>query len=78
MRVPVTVALYAVLIGVGLVALPPTPDAVTAPANLLWHFRLASLAGAAGFWSMTGSVFGWLCVAPGRVSLARWWARRRN
>ena len=48
------------VVAVGLAALPGSPDAVTAPATLIWRFRVASLAGAAAFWSVTGVVLGWL------------------
>jgi hypothetical protein len=64
---PVAVAAaYVVLIGLGFVLLPGTPDAVNAPATLVWNFRLSSLAGSAAFWSVTGTVFGWLCLAGAR------------
>lgn len=68
---PVTVAgLYIVLIGLGFALLPGTPDPVKAPATLVWNFRLSSLAGAAAFWSVTGTVFGWLCVVRSRQPAA--------
>jgi len=57
---PDAVALTALVVAVGLAALPGSPDAVTAPATLIWRFRVASLAGAAAFWSVTGVVLGWL------------------
>ncbi|MFP5488733.1 MAG: CbtA family protein, partial [Acidimicrobiia bacterium] len=33
---------------------------VDAPANLIWHFRLDSLAGNALMWLVIGITFGWL------------------
>ena len=60
--VPATLAVWVGLAVVGLVALPSNPDRVDAPATLIWQFRMASLAGAAVFWSVVGMVFGWLRV----------------
>jgi predicted cobalt transporter CbtA len=58
--VPATVAVWVALAAIGLVALPGNPDPVTAPATLIWQFRLATLAGAATLWSVLGMTFGWL------------------
>lgn len=83
LRVPAVVALYVVVVAVGLAGLPGSPDPVTAPAALVWRFRLASLAGTAAFWAVCGVVFGWLSLgaagrspfsslrASGRVGAAR-------
>lgn len=60
--VPATVAVWVVLAAVGLVALPPNPDPVNAPATLIWQFRMASLGGAVAYWSVLGLLFGWLRV----------------
>jgi hypothetical protein len=46
--------------------LPGTPDAVTAPATLVWRFRLASAGGALALWAVTGATFGWLSVAAAK------------
>jgi predicted cobalt transporter CbtA len=59
---PATLAVWVGLAAAGLVALPSNPDPVNAPATLIWQFRLATLAGAATFWSVVGLVFGWLRV----------------
>jgi predicted cobalt transporter CbtA len=72
-RVPATVAAWAAMVAVALVALPGNPDAVTAPAQLVWRFRLASLGGAAAYWAVCGTVFGWLrlrATAEARPTLA--------
>lgn len=61
-RATATVATWAVVVAIGLVILPGTPDAVTAPATLVWRFRLASLGGAAAFWAVLGATYGWLGV----------------
>lgn len=61
-RAPATVAVWVALAAIGLVLLPSNPDPVNAPATLIWQFRLATLAGAATFWAVTGMVFGWLRV----------------
>jgi predicted cobalt transporter CbtA len=58
--VPATFAVWVALAAVGLVALPANPDPVTAPATLIWQFRLATLAGAVTLWSVLGMTFGWL------------------
>jgi predicted cobalt transporter CbtA len=58
--VPATLAVWVALAAAGLVALPANTDPVTPPATLIWQFRLASVAGAATYWSVMGLVFGWL------------------
>jgi predicted cobalt transporter CbtA len=58
--VPATLATWVALATVGLVVLPANTDAVEAPATLIWQFRLATVAGAAAFWSVLGLAFGWL------------------
>ena len=58
--VPATAAVWVGLAAVGLVALPANPDPVTAPATLIWQFRIATLAGAVTLWSVLGMTFGWL------------------
>ena len=66
-RLPVTALTYVALITVAFVLLPGNPDAIGAPATLVWRFRIASLGGAAAYWSVLGLAFGWLCVrAPAR------------
>ena len=57
---PATVAVWVALAAIGLIALPGNPDPVTAPATLIWQFRLATLAGAATLWAVLGMTFGWL------------------
>jgi predicted cobalt transporter CbtA len=63
LRAPAVVALYVAVVAAGLAGLPGTPDPVTAPAGLVWRFRLASLAGTAAFWGVCGVTFGWLRLA---------------
>ena len=48
------------------VVLPGSPDAVSAPATLIWRFRLASAGGALALWSVTGVAFGWMSIAAAR------------
>jgi predicted cobalt transporter CbtA len=70
-RTTLTAAVWAAIVVLGLAVLPPNPDAVGAPAQLVWRFRLASLAGSAAFWSVCGAVFGWLRLRySGRSSSA--------
>jgi predicted cobalt transporter CbtA len=66
-RLTASVALFAVVVGLGFVVLPGTPDAVTAPATLVWRFRIASLGGAALVWLVSGTVLGALLTRPGPV-----------
>lgn len=51
---------YMLAITVAYLVLPANPDPVDAPANLIWHFRLDSLAGNALMWLVIGITFGWL------------------
>jgi predicted cobalt transporter CbtA len=61
-RLPATALTYIVLLTLAFVVLPGNPDAIGAPATLVWRFRIASLGGAAAYWSVLGLAFGWLCV----------------
>jgi predicted cobalt transporter CbtA len=65
-RLTAVAGAFVVLVGIGYVVLPGTPDGVTAPATLVWRFRLASAGGALALWAVTGVVFGWLSVAAAR------------
>lgn len=65
-RLSAVAAAWLVLVGVGYAVLPGSPDAVTAPATLIWRFRLASAGGAFMLWAVTGVVFGWLSITAGR------------
>ncbi len=64
-----TAGLYAAGLAVIFLALPASPDAVDAPADLVWRFRLASLGALAAAWAvlalMTGAL---LSRAPARES----------
>jgi hypothetical protein len=60
--VPATLAIWVALATIGLVVLPANTDPVEAPATLIWQFRLATVVGAAAYWSVVGMVFGWLRV----------------
>jgi predicted cobalt transporter CbtA len=50
----------AIVVPLGIVcaALPPFPDAIEVPANLLWRFRIASLGGNLLLWSVLTVTFG--------------------
>jgi predicted cobalt transporter CbtA len=61
-RVPIVLAAWAVIVAVGYIVLPGSPDAVDAPATLVWRFRAAALGGQALFWSATGLTLGWLLL----------------
>jgi predicted cobalt transporter CbtA len=64
------VVAWMVLVGAGFALLPGSPDAVTAPATLIWRFRLASAGGALMLWAVTGVVFGLLSL-PARTRAGR-------
>ena len=55
-----TVGGYLAAITAVYVLLPSNPDAVDAPAALIWHFRVDALAGNALLWLVLGTTFGWL------------------
>ncbi len=57
-RVLALVALVVVPLGLAFALLPPPPDAITVPANLLWRFRLASLSGNLLLWGVLTLGFG--------------------
>ena len=40
--------------------MPPNPDPITAPADLVFNFRIRSLVGLTLFWAIFGVTFGWL------------------
>ncbi|HEX9440371.1 MAG TPA: CbtA family protein [Roseiflexaceae bacterium] len=49
------------VVGAALVLLmPPNSDPITAPADLVFNFRIRSLLGLTLFWAIFGAVFGWL------------------
>jgi hypothetical protein len=48
------------------VVFPANPDPLDAPANLIWHFRIDSLAGNALLWLVMGTAFGYLGDRGGR------------
>ena len=60
----VAVGAWVALVAVALAGFPPPPDAVEAPATLVWRFRLTVVGGWLGLWAVTGAVFGWLSLAP--------------
>ena len=70
LRLTAAVAAFAALIAVGFVVLPGTPDPVTAPATLVWQFRIAALGGAAVLWAVMGTVLGALLVSPRTAAAA--------
>ena len=57
---------WIVLVAIGFMVLPGSPDAVTAPATLIWRFRGASAGGALVLWVVTGIVFGALSLTAAR------------
>ncbi|MCA1845216.1 MAG: CbtA family protein, partial [Actinobacteria bacterium] len=59
----------AIVVPLGIVcaALPPFPDAIGVPANLLWRFRIASLGGNLLLWSVLTVTFGAAAVRRERA-----------
>jgi predicted cobalt transporter CbtA len=51
-------AAYLILVAAILAGLPSNPDAIEAPAKLIWHFRLLALGGLALFWTALAVSFG--------------------
>jgi hypothetical protein len=58
LRFAVVAAVYVGLVALLYVVFPANPDALDAPANLIWHFRLDSFAGNALLFLVIGTVFG--------------------
>jgi predicted cobalt transporter CbtA len=65
-RLSATAVAWVLLVAVGYVLIPGSPDAVAAPATLVWRFRLVSAGGALTLWLVTGVAFGWLSLAAAR------------
>jgi predicted cobalt transporter CbtA len=63
---PAAALVWLATVAVAFVALPPNPDAIEIPADLLWSFRLASLGGQAAFWAVAGTAFAVLCARADR------------
>lgn len=61
---PVALALYLVYLAVLYLAMPPNPDPVKMPPQLVWTFRALSLGGLVLFWAVLGGAFGWLSREP--------------
>lgn len=53
-RLGVAVGVYGVLTIMLFTLMPASPDPVTAPADLVWHFRILSLSGQVFFWAVLG------------------------
>ncbi|MGI0037968.1 MAG: CbtA family protein [Nitrososphaera sp.] len=50
--------IYAAIMIVGFIAMPPNPDQITAPMDLVTNFRVVSTLTMAIFWGLLGIVFG--------------------
>ncbi len=59
-RFVVVGSLYVAAITTAYLIFPSSPDPVDAPATLIWHFRIDSLAGNALLWLVLATSFGWL------------------
>jgi len=57
---PLVLAIYAIYAAAVYVLMPPNPDPVRMPAQLVWTFRGTSLAGLLLFWVVLASMAGWL------------------
>jgi Probable cobalt transporter subunit (CbtA) len=67
-RVPVVAGGVVAALALAYAVLPASPDAIPddVPADLLWRFRVTSLAGLAIMWATLGLAFGWLCSVRSR------------
>jgi predicted cobalt transporter CbtA len=73
LRQPVWLIVCAGLLVVGaalVVLMPPNPDAITAPADLISAFRFRSLLGLTLFWATFGAAFGWLARRSARRAVS--------
>jgi predicted cobalt transporter CbtA len=61
-RVAAVTGFVVVMMGAALALLPPPPDEIGVPANLVWHFRLASLGGNLLLWAVLTFGFGLLTL----------------
>ena len=61
-RVAAVTGFVVVVMGAALTLLPPPPDEIGVPANLVWHFRLASLGGNLLLWGVLTFGFGLLTL----------------
>jgi hypothetical protein len=69
--VPATITLYLTAVSIAFAVFPPFTDKIGLSANLLWHFRLDSLAGSAALWSVLGLTLGGLLTPrPERAKAA--------
>lgn len=59
-RVAVSAGVYAGLVVLLFALMPASPDAITAPADLVWDFRILSLSGQAFFWAVLGGASAYL------------------
>lgn len=55
-RSGIAIGLYGVLDILLFILMPSNPDPITAPAGLVWDFRISSMFGQALFWAMLGGV----------------------
>lgn len=67
-RAWMTAWLYAGGLAAIFLILPPNPDAVEAPANLIWRFRMASIGGLGTAWTVLALVVGTLWSRGGAAA----------
>jgi predicted cobalt transporter CbtA len=69
-RAAVVSAIYAAIMTVAFLAMPPNPDEVTAPMDLVTNFRIASALTMSAFWGILGIVLGafWDRLRPHETS----------
>jgi len=68
---PLALVVYTIYAAGVYVAMPANPDPVRMPAELVWTFRVISLAGLILFWGVLGGTFGWLFQARAHPVLER-------
>ncbi len=65
-RTPLVAASFVVIVGIAYVIFPANTDPIRPPANLIWHFRLASAGGQMAYWAVLGTAFGVLSARSAR------------
>lgn len=71
LRLTAAAGVWFAVVAIALATFPPNPDAVTVPAQLIWHFRIKSLSGSLVSWMVIGAAFGSLLLFADRTTSPR-------
>lgn len=71
---PLVLVLYGAYLAALYVTMPPNPDPIRMPSQVVWTFRTLSLGGLVLFWAVLGVVFAWFyrkreSLSPGGIRL---------